>query len=92
MNILNESFDGDTKLHFHVQQRNARQRVTLINGFSPDYDTKNLLQQIKRTFCCNGSIQEGNVIQLTGDQRKEVAEYLVGKDIVERRNVIIHGY
>jgi translation initiation factor SUI1 len=44
-------------------------------------------QVIKKKFACNGTIvadsEMGEVIQLQGDQRKDVQEFLVAKDGLE---------
>jgi translation initiation factor 1 len=45
------------------------------------------LKVIKKKFACNGTIvtdsEMGEVIQLQGDQRKDVQEFLVAKDGLE---------
>jgi len=47
-------------------------------------------------FCCNGTIVEddelGTILQLQGDQRKNVSSFLVDKGIVKKRLVKIHGF
>lgn len=93
MNNLNDPFvDDSLKLHLHVQQRNARQKITIISGFPEEFETRELLKKIKKKLCCNGAVLPGNELQLTGDQRSEALDYLVGLGVVERRNVVIHGY
>ena len=47
------------------------------------FDQKKILKVIKKKFACNGTIvndtEMGEVIQLQGDQRKDVQEFLVDK-------------
>lgn len=47
-------------------------------------------------FCCNGTIVEdeelGQVIQLQGDQRKVVSQFLIEQGIVEKDKLKIHGF
>lgn len=51
------------------------------------FDQKKILKVIKKKFACNGTIvndsEMGEVIQLQGDQRKDVQEFLVAKDGLE---------
>ena len=40
-----------------------------------------MLKAFKKEFCCNGTVvedpEQGNVIQLQGDQRKNVSQFLI---------------
>ncbi|KAF5184253.1 translation factor SUI1-like protein [Thalictrum thalictroides] len=55
-----------------------------------------ILKLCKKEFCCNGSVVEdkelGKVIQLQGDQRKNVANLLVKAGIVKKDFIKIHGF
>lgn len=46
--------------------------------------------------CCNGTIVEdeelGKVLQLQGDQRKNVTTFLVGNELVKKDNIKVHGF
>eukprot|EP00689_Sawyeria_marylandensis_P002002 EC822854.1.p1 GENE.EC822854.1~~EC822854.1.p1 ORF type:complete len:56 (+),score=22.51 EC822854.1:196-363(+) len=54
--------------------------LTTVQGLPKDVDLKKILKAFKKEFCCNGTIVEdkelGKIIQLTGDQRKSVSEFL----------------
>jgi hypothetical protein len=47
-------------------------------------------------FCCNGTVVEdpelGQVIQLQGDQRKNVTDFLVSEKLVKKELIKIHGF
>jgi Translation initiation factor SUI1 len=47
-------------------------------------------------FCCNGTVVEdeelGQVIQLQGDQRKNVSQFLVQNQIAKKDLIKIHGF
>jgi translation initiation factor 1 len=49
-----------------------------------------------KEFCCNGTIVDdpemGKVIQLQGDQRKNIADFLIREEICKKANVKIHGF
>ena len=54
-----------------------------MQGLPKKFDQKKILKVIKKKFACNGTIVEapemGEVIQLQGDQRKDVQEFLIDK-------------
>jgi translation initiation factor SUI1 len=53
----------------------------LQQGIESSFDYKKVLKAFKKEFCCNGTVVEdselGKVIQLQGDQRKNVHTFLV---------------
>lgn len=57
--------------------------MTTVQGLPKKFDQKKILKVIKKKFACNGTIvndtEMGEVIQLQGDQRKDVQEFLVDK-------------
>ncbi|KAK5190394.1 Eukaryotic translation initiation factor eIF-1 [Exophiala xenobiotica] len=74
-------------IHIRIQQRNGRKTLTTVQGLPKKFDQKKILKVIKKKFACNGTIvadsEMGEVIQLQGDQRKDVQEFLVAKDGLE---------
>lgn len=44
---------------------------------------------------CNGAIiddsEMGQVIQLTGDQRQNVKEFLIDEEINDKESIMVHG-
>ncbi|MCJ1473428.1 Eukaryotic translation initiation factor eIF-1 [Lambiella insularis] len=70
---------GETK----QSERNGRKTLTTVQGLPKKFDQKKILKVIKKKFACNGTIvndsEMGEVIQLQGDQRKDVQEFLVDK-------------
>lgn len=54
-----------------------------MQGLPKKFDQKKILKVIKKKFACNGTIvndsEMGEVIQLQGDQRKDVQEFLIDK-------------
>lgn len=98
---VNEFEDDDqgqasqSHVHLRLQQRNGRKCITLIEGFPQDIDLKKVLRFFKKSFQCNGTIvsdeDENKVMQLTGDRRKQVAEFLHEEQIVPRDSIKVHG-
>ncbi|KAI4537871.1 hypothetical protein MG293_012734 [Ovis ammon polii] len=68
-------------IHIRIQQRNGRKTLTTVQGIADDYDKKKLVKAFKKKFACNGTVIEhpeyGEVIQLQGDQRKNICQFLV---------------
>jgi translation initiation factor 1 len=52
--------------------------------------------QLKKVFACNGTIVEdeelGEVIQLQGDHRTKVHQFLVEEKIAEKDQIKVHGF
>uniref|UniRef100_A0A8C9TYZ3 Eukaryotic translation initiation factor 1B n=1 Tax=Scleropages formosus TaxID=113540 RepID=A0A8C9TYZ3_SCLFO len=68
-------------IHIRIQQRNGRKTLTTVQGIANDYDKKKLVKAFKKKFACNGTVIEhpeyGEVIQLQGDQRKNICQFLL---------------
>jgi translation initiation factor 1 len=96
----NDSFEALTKskIHIRVQQRNGRKCITTIQGLEDDLDTKRICKAMKSAFNCNGNVvineDEGDVIQLQGDQRDNSKIWLLEQEIIgqhEKDRLVIHG-
>ncbi|KXS11284.1 translation initiation factor eIF1 [Gonapodya prolifera JEL478] len=79
-----------------IQQRNGRKSLTTIAGLPPELDQKKLLKAFKKEFACNGSLVQdedhGEVIQLQGDQRLKVQQFLATEGIASKDQVQVHGF
>ena len=86
---------GD-KVHVRVQQRNGRKCITTIAGLADDLDIKRICKAFKKNFSCNGAVQKDEddkeVIQLSGDQRTNVKEFLLDQEICHSDAVVLHGF
>ena len=88
------------RAHVNVsfQQRNGRCKITQIFGLPSDrVNFKKLVKQMKKQFQSNGTIkndeEKGMVIQMAGDKREEIAEYIVKLNIgVGKDQITIQGY
>ncbi|KAL0715194.1 hypothetical protein Bca4012_064516 [Brassica carinata] len=84
-------------VHIRVQQRNGRKSLTTVQGLKKEYSYTKILKDLKKEFCCNGTVVQdselGQVIQLQGDQRKNVSTFLVQQaGLVKKDNIKIHGF
>ncbi|KAL6573881.1 hypothetical protein OROHE_001423 [Orobanche hederae] len=83
-------------VHIRIQQRNGRKSLTTIQGVKKDYSYAKIIKDLKKQFCCNGTVVDdpelGKVIQLQGDQRKNVSDFLVQNQVVKKEQIKIHGF
>jgi translation initiation factor 1 len=99
--FASERFESNIvkKIHLRIQQ-NGKRQVTIIEGLDDDLDLKRILKALKKEFKCNGMISNdkdhGEIIQLQGDHRKELAEWLVEVEILTAKEaeerIMKHGF
>ncbi|EOA89827.1 uncharacterized protein SETTUDRAFT_159391 [Exserohilum turcica Et28A] len=86
-------------IHIRIQQRNGRKTLTTVQGLPKKFDQKKILKVIKKKFACNGTVvadsEMGEVIQLQGDQRKDVMDFLTDKKEglgLDGKTIKVHGF
>ncbi|CAJ2507001.1 Uu.00g081870.m01.CDS01 [Anthostomella pinea] len=85
-------------IHIRIQQRNGRKTLTTIQGLPSKFDRKKILTVVRKKFACNGTVvidaNMGEVIQLQGDQRKYMQEFLCDKKGLELdpKTIKVHGF
>lgn len=98
---------GSNKVHIRIRQRNGRKSWTTAKGFPESVrwpkngrvwqvDFDNILRSLKKAFRKNSTliqdVEHGTIIQLQGDIRKEMAEFLIDATaIVTKDKTMIHG-
>lgn len=87
---------GKENVHIRVQQRNGRKCLTTVQGLKKDFSYEKILKDLKKEFCCNGNVVQdkelGKIIQLQGDQRKNVSQFLIQAGILKKDQIKIHGF
>jgi len=90
---------ADQNIHIRIQQRNGRKTLTTISGIPTKFDLKKILKVIKKQFACNGTVVQdekaGDVIQLQGDQRTSMKDFLTSKTEglgLDTATVKVHGF
>jgi len=82
-------------IHIRIQQRNGRKTLTTLQGLPKEYDLKKLLKAFKKDFACNGTLVDdeelGKVIQLQGDQRLKISNFLTDEGI-PKSSIKLHGF
>ncbi|KAI3863156.1 hypothetical protein MKW98_015614 [Papaver atlanticum] len=83
-------------VHIRIQQRNGKKSLTTVQGLNKEFSYDRILKYLKKEFCCNGTVVQdkvsGKVIQLEGDQRKNVSDFLVKAGIAQKDNIKVHGF
>mmetsp|Transcript_20114 Transcript_20114/g.57080 ORF Transcript_20114/g.57080 Transcript_20114/m.57080 type:complete len:110 (+) Transcript_20114:141-470(+) len=86
----------EEKVHVRIQQRSGRKCITTVAGLADDLDIKRICKAFKKNFSCNGAVQKdeevGEVIQLSGDQRTNVKDFLVDQEICHKESIVLHGF
>ncbi|CAI9716644.1 eukaryotic translation initiation factor 1-like [Octopus vulgaris] len=86
----------DSIIHIRIQQRNGRKTLTTVQGISTQFDLKKIVKACKREFACNGTVVDhpeyGEVIQLQGDQRTNIKEFLKCRKIAKDEQLKVHGF
>jgi translation initiation factor 1 len=83
------------KIHVRLQQRNGKKSNTFIENLPKNLDLLQITKKMKHTFHCNGCVHDnesGSSIQLFGDQRQAVKQFLIDNSVAEDSNIMIHGY
>jgi translation initiation factor 1 len=88
------------KYHIRVQQRNGRKCITTLDGLEEDLDLKRICKAMREAFSCNGNVvmkedEEEGVIQLQGDQRENIKQWLLDQEIIlknEADRIVVHGF
>ncbi|XP_050555241.1 eukaryotic translation initiation factor eIF1-like [Spodoptera frugiperda] len=86
----------DGLVHVRIQQRNGRKTLTTVQGLSVEYDLKKIVKACKKEFACNGTVVEhpeyGKVLQLQGDQRQNICQWLTRMELVKPEQLKVHGF
>mmetsp|Transcript_57288 Transcript_57288/g.91094 ORF Transcript_57288/g.91094 Transcript_57288/m.91094 type:complete len:114 (-) Transcript_57288:176-517(-) len=99
--------DDRSKVHIRMQQRNGRKSWTTIAGFPEKVrlpksgkelpvDVPKILKALKKYFKTSGTWkvdpEHGVIIQLQGDIRRDVAEFLWEETaLITKEQTMIHG-
>lgn len=79
-----------------IRQRTQRKCYTIIHFIPEDIDLKLVLKEWTKRFSCAGSVKKDNsgeeFIELFGDHREEVKEFLIFEGIASKDGVIVHGF
>jgi translation initiation factor 1 len=93
--VTDNEYSVKGKVHIRMQQRKANKYITIVEGLPDNLNFKLVLSTFKKTWGCNGCVVKdeklGKIMQLSGDQRQNVLDFLVGEGLCTRDQIIIHG-
>ena len=93
-NNNNNNTNNNNKITITVSNRTGKKLQTFLYGLGQEFDLK-IIKYFKKTFRCTGSIEQseefGEVIKLTGDQRKGIFDFLIGEEICNKSDIIMKG-
>ena len=85
----------ESNVTISVQKRNGKKCITSVIGMAKDLDLKKILSYIKKTHSCNGSIVDdekyGEVMSFTGDQKKNIYDFLIKEEINKKDEITLKG-
>ena len=91
----NQELFPQKEITISVNQRNGKKCKTNIYGWGEEYDLPKICSHFKKTYKCSGAVVEnkdyGSVIELTGDNKKNVYEFLINEGICCKENIITKG-
>ena len=80
----------------HTKMRTGKKIMTMIYGFGIEYDTVKILKHFQKSFHCTGNILNdekfGEVIQLTGNHKSKIVEFLTNEGIATNDTIILKGF
>lgn len=83
-------------IHIRIQQRSGKKTLTTVQGIGEEFDKKLLIRALKKKFACNGTVVDhpeyGEVIQLQGDQRANVSQFLKEIGMCQTEQLKVHGF
>lgn len=68
-----------------IQQRAGRKSITTIQGLYQELDFERLAKEFRKRWGCSAIVVEtekGSVVQLQGDQRTHLKEFLLAEELV----------
>lgn len=87
------------RYHIRIQQRNGKKAITTLQGLEDDLDVKRICKYMRKSFNCNGNVKKDkfdeDIIQLQGDQRENIKQWLLDQQIIEKQEVsriVVHGF
>lgn len=80
----------ETIVHIRVIQRNGRKWQTIVEGLDAQVlDLVKISTHLKKKLCCGCTlVDNGQVLQIQGDHRKSVYDFLKEEEI--HNNVKVH--
>jgi translation initiation factor SUI1 len=84
-----------SEITIFVNQRNGKKCKTHVYGWGEEYDLNKICAYLKSQCKCGGAVvtnkDYGLTIELSGDNKKEVYDFLIGEEICVKEDITIRG-
>ena len=100
--IIEKEFEQhNIEIHIKIKQRNGRKSWTSIEGLDklePNRDKldtfiENIAKNLKKKFSCGASIEKPEyIVQLNGDHREGIKDFLIKGGFVNETQIKMHGF
>ena len=99
-----KELETSTDIHIRIQQRNKRKCWTIVENLDKiDNDEKFLdrvAKKFRKKFNCSAAVKKADknpdnpskIIQLTGDNRENIKQFLIDEKIVDKDCIKMHGH
>ena len=75
-------------IHLRFVQRTTRKCLTLVQGLPEDLDCNKIKKAFVKAWCCGGKVtndeEYGTIIQLMGDHRRNIMQFLIDEGIASK--------
>ncbi|KAL0750284.1 hypothetical protein Bca101_032287 [Brassica carinata] len=75
-------------VHIRVQQRNGRKSLTTVQGLKKEYIYGNILKDLKKEFCCNGTLVHDSELGQASVSGKVLIASKEEKNVIECIDVV----
>ena len=84
--VCEQIVKGSQRIKITTDKKRYGKIVTLVTGFESGIDMKKITKELKNGLACGGMYRD-NTIELQGDHRKKIKEFLVklgfDEDLIE---------
>jgi translation initiation factor SUI1 len=85
-----------SKVHIRMQQISTSRRITTVSGLHEEYNVKKISAKLASHLNTSSTVKVDDkdnrrVIQLAGDQREQVRDFLIDQDLCDLDQIVIHG-
>ena len=95
INNVGNSGPQEKEVHVRFQQRTGRKGITTVQGLNQKLNFNKLNKQFKKQWGCAGIVIEtedvGKVIQLQGDQRQHLVEFITNEKLANKESIKVFG-
>ena len=92
VDIVEPEAEASAQIHLRLFKRSARKSITTAEGLPTEWPLPKLLKALKQEFCCSGVVKDHGILQLSGDQRQRLVQFLVRAGLRTEGDFVIHGY